>query len=110
MDINTLLDGLPVTLIAGAGGIEKLIDGCFVGDVMSLALARAKEHDMWITMQGHVNVVAVAVMVGISAIILTDGIIPSQAMCERAEQENIPLLTTHLGSYEMAVEVSKLFE
>lgn len=108
MKVKELLDRLPLELVAGKDGLEKEINGGFTGDLLSLVMANAKENDVWMTVQGHENAVAVAVMVGISAIILTQAIVPNEMMCQKADEHGIPVLKTSLASYEMCLEIGRL--
>ena len=108
MTVNELLDHLALEIVAGENGLDKEINGGYTGDLLSLVMAKAKEGDVWMTVQGHENAVAVAVLLGISAIILTEGVKPNELMCQKADENEIPVLTTVLGSYEMCVEIEKL--
>ena len=108
MTVNELLDHLALEVAAGESGLKKEINGGFTGDLLSMVMANAKEGDIWMTVQGHENAVAVAVMLGLSAIVLTQGVKPSEIMCQKADENEIPVLTTVLGSYEMCIEIEKL--
>lgn len=48
--------------------IEKEVKGVYIGDLLSLVMANAKEKNLWITIQTHLNVIAVATLVGLSAV------------------------------------------
>lgn len=102
MTVKMLSDQLNLQVIAGQEGLNKEVKGAFVGDLLSLVMAHAKALDVWITVQGHVNSVAVAVLVNISAIILTQGITPDENMKQKADEEGIVILTTSKSSFEMA--------
>lgn len=108
MKVSELLDCLALEIVAGRSGLDKEITGGFTGDLLSLVLAHAQEKSAWITVQGHENAVAVAVMIGLSAIILTQGIEPNERMCQKADEEGIPILKTKLNSYEMSIALGGL--
>lgn len=110
MKVIDLVEQLKLEVIAGRRGLDKEIEGGFTGDLLSLVIAHAKEKDVWLTVQGHENAVAVAVMVGISAIILTEGVNPNETMCQRADENAVPVLITTQGSYEMCFCIQKLLE
>lgn len=110
MKVQELLEKLPLELVAGSKGIQKEIQGGYCGDLLSIVMAYAKEQDVWLTVQGHENAVAVALMAGISAIILTQGVKPNEAMCDKANQYDIPVLTTSLSSYDLCIEIHKLLD
>lgn len=83
------------------------VKGVFVGDVLSLAMAHAKEGQIWVTVQGHLNAVAVAVLIGMPAILLVQGIKPSEAMKLKAKEEGIVLLGSDKSAYEVIKILAK---
>lgn len=102
MTVKTLIKAMDLKVVAGEDGLHKEVKGAFVGDVLSFVMAHAQEANVWITVQGHINSVAVAVLVNISAIILTQGIMPNEEMIQKANQEGIAILTTAKSSFEIA--------
>lgn len=108
MQVSEIAKALHLEVVAGAEGQKREVTGGFTGDLLSLVMAHAKEGDIWMTVQGHENALAVATLVGISAIVLTQGIKANEMMCERANELNIPILSTTQGSYEMCVAIEKL--
>lgn len=110
MTVKTLSKALNLEVVAGEGGLNKEVKGAFVGDLLSLVMAHAKEADIWITVQGHINSVAVAVLVNIPAIILTQGIMANKEMIEKANEEAIAILTTSKSSFEIASALARILE
>lgn len=102
MTVKMLSDQLDLQVVAGQEGLNKEVKNAFVGDLLSLVMAHAKESDVWITVQGDVNSVAVAVLVNIPAIILTQGIVADKNMKQKADEEGIVILTTAKSSFEVA--------
>ena len=100
MTIKEMISQLGLTLVAG--GLERKATGGYVGDLLSFVMAHAKEGDVWITVQGHLTSLAVAVMVGISAIILAENVKPDEEVIERSNKEQIPLLISSKNSFELA--------
>lgn len=108
MTVKMLSDQLDLQVVAGQEGLNKEVKDAFVGDLLSLVMAHAKESDVWITVQGHVNSVAVAVLVNIPAIILTQGIVADENMKQKADEEGIVILTTAKNSFEMAKALARV--
>lgn len=108
MQVSEIVNVLQLEVVAGSEGLTREVTGGFTGDLLSLVMAHAKEGDIWMTVQGHENALAVATLAGISAIVLTQGIKPNEVMGQRANELNIPILLTTLGSYEMCVAIEKL--
>jgi hypothetical protein len=70
-------------------------------------MARAGHHGLWVTLQAHANVVAVAALLELSAVILTEGAQPDAATLAKANTEGVTLLGTPLTTFEV---VGRLWE
>ncbi len=110
MIVKQLSEALDLKVVAGEGGLTKEIKGAFVGDLLSIVMAHAKEADVWITVQGHINSVAVAVLVSIPVIILTQDIMPNEEMIQKANEEAVTILTTPKNSFEIAKALAHMLE
>ena len=101
MRVRDLVAPLHLRIHAGEESLEREVTGGFVGDLMSEAIAKAPVGAVWVTVQCHVNVVAVAVMKELAAVIVAGGKRPEEEALERAASELIPLLSSDLGAYEI---------
>lgn len=81
---------------------EKSITNVYIGDLLSWVMGYANEDCAWITIQGHVNIVAVALLVEAGCIIVCEGAEVSPDTIEKAEAEGIALLSSDLPEYELA--------
>ena len=75
MIVNELATKLDLEIIAGEDGNSKEVTGCYIGDLLSVVMSKAKEGHVWLTIQNHINIVAVSSLVNISCIIITEGFI-----------------------------------
>ena len=62
----------------------------------------AYEGNIWITLQIHKNVMAVASLKELSCIILVKNLVPNNDTIEQSNEEGLPLLQTDLPTYEIA--------
>lgn len=108
MTVNDLVKSLPLAVAAGHGGLEAEVTGGYVSDLLSNVMGFAAHGNIWVTMQGHPNIVAVASLAGLAAVIVAGGVIPEPATVDKAEEENITLLTTALPSYAVVGELYRL--
>lgn len=108
MIVRDVVEHLALKVITGESELDSEITGGYVGDLLSCVMARATSGDVWITVQGHPNVVAVAVLVGISAIIISEGARIDPITLEKAEQEGIPVLSSRKASFSVVAELSAL--
>lgn len=110
MTVAKICELLNLSVVAGKKGMYKEVKGVYIGDLLSLVMAHAKEGDLWLTVQGHVNSVAVAVLDNLSAIILVEGIEADEMMKRRADEEKIPILMVQKSSYEVVKHLAVLLE
>ena len=110
MTVGRLVEILKLEIVAGKDGIHRQIKGAFIGDVLSIVMAHALEADIWMTVQSHINTVAVAVLLNLPAIIFTQDIMPTTETIQKANEEVVVLLRTSKGTFEMASAVAHVLE
>jgi hypothetical protein len=77
-------------------------------DLLSFVMAHAMEDSVWITIQTHVNTIAVAVLTGIRAIIFVSGQKPDEETIKKALEEKINLFSTEKSAFQVAGELYQL--
>jgi len=87
---------------------EKEVKGCYIGDLLSWVMGRAKENDAWITIMSNQNVIAVASLADVACVILAEGVIPDGELISLAESKGINLLTSPHPLYETAKMIASL--
>ena len=85
-----------------AAGTDQEVTGGYVSDLLSDVIANAEEGCLWITVQRHLNVLAVAQLKKLAGIIVSSGIEPEAAVLERAKQEGIFVLSAQADSFNTA--------
>jgi hypothetical protein len=93
---------LQLKLAAGGHALGNEVTGGYCGDLLSDVMANADKGSVWLTMQGHQNIVAVGVLRELAAIILVNGRIPDEDTKAKAEAEGIPILLSPLPAYRLA--------
>ncbi len=107
MKVRELVDKLEMEVIVGAD-LDKEVAGGYVGDLLSNVMARAEEGNLWITIQGHQNVVAVALLADVSAVVVVENFEIEEGAIKRAEEKGINILRTSMTSYNLISELVKL--
>ena len=79
----------------------------YASDLLSCVMAGAQKKSIWVTLQAHANIVAVAALLELSAVIITEGALPDPASIAKANEEDINLFSTSRPTYEV---VGKLWE
>jgi len=108
MTLTELVRQLSLDVRASAGKLDAEVSGGYAADLLSCVMAKAQAGNVWVTLQGHSNIVAVASLLGLAGIIVTEGIIPDSATLEKAEEQGVPILTTPLTTFTVASKLAAL--
>ena len=110
MDVTLaeIVQSLKLEVRAGDGSLSNEVRGGYASDLLSDVLANAQEGDLWVTLQTHQNTIAVASMKGLAGIVLVNRREPETDTLKKAKEENIPLLTSALPSFELIGRLCKL--
>lgn len=84
------------------------VESVYIGDLLSFVMANGKENCLWLTVQRHMNVIAVAQLNDFAGIIFVQGVEPDQDVIDKATELEISLFTTSLDSYQLARLLSQL--
>lgn len=84
------------------------VTGGYVSDLLSDVIANAKAGNLWVTLQVHPNIVAVASLKELSGIVLVNSRQPEVETLDRANEEGIPILTTERRTFDLVGELYKL--
>ena len=90
------------------GDLEKECKGCYCGDLLSWVMSRAKENDIWLTVMGNVNAVAVAVLTDCACIVLTENSVLDEDARVIANMQGVTILQSDKNAYELSVLISEL--
>jgi predicted transcriptional regulator len=108
MKLAKLVEELALTVKAAHEGLAKEVKGGYASDLLSDVMANSQEGDVWVTIQGHPNIVAVATLRDLAGIILANGRQPDAETLQRAEDEGIPILCSPLPTYEVVGRLNSL--
>lgn len=108
MKVSEITEKLSAAVAAGAEGLSKEVTDCYIGDLLSLAMARVEEGTVWVTIQTNINIVAVASLAEAACIVIADGFLPDENTVEKANEVGIPVLTTDKTAYGVAKVLSEL--
>jgi hypothetical protein len=107
MKVKELKERLGLALLC-EGDTDRECEGCYCGDLLSWVMSKAKENDVWLTVMGNVNAVAVAVLTDCACIVLTESAHLDEDAETRARQQGVTILQSEKSAYELAVLISEL--
>jgi hypothetical protein len=105
--LTELIQKLNLSVRSGKGNLEREVTGGYASDLLSDVLANSEEGDIWITLQIHQNIAAVASMKNLAGIILVNSREPEQETIEKAEAENVAIMVTEMPTFEL---VGRLYD
>lgn len=107
MKIKEIIEKLQLKALAGEENLDADVTSGYTSDLLSDVIANSKEGSLWITLQIHQNIIAVAKLKDLAGIIIVNNREPDEETIKKAREEKVPVLC----SKEMAFEISgKLYE
>ncbi len=86
------------------GGYEDREIACgYTCDLLSHVMGRGQADMAWITVQTHMNVIAVASLLDFACVIIPEGLPVEAPIVEKAKDEDVILFSTDKTAYEMVV-------
>ena len=101
MRLTDVVTTLGLQVLTSGVDLDRVVRIGIVCDLLSVVLAKAQPQDLWITIQRHQNIVAVAKVTSVVAVVLADGMLPEQDVIDKATEEGLPLLATKESSFAL---------
>lgn len=108
MTINDLIEMDAFILLNKSTNTAVEIKDVYICDLLSWVMAHGDNQCAWITVQTHVNIVAIAILLKMACIIIPEDIRPEEYTLKKADEENIPILSTSLSAYGVASLLNKM--
>ena len=108
MTLREMATALELTIVSDTAALDEPLAGGYVSDLLSHVMGQAKAGQVWVTMQAHQNIVAVASLVGLGAVIVTSGVMPEELTVKKAIDQEVALCMTNLSTYEVAGRLYQL--
>jgi hypothetical protein len=102
MNLRQIIDSLNLTVLTEPRDFTSIQpEGGYTSDLLSCVMAGAKSNYLWITLQAHLNIVAVAALLEVAAIIITEDAKPEAATIAKANEQGVILLSTPQPIYQI---------
>jgi hypothetical protein len=103
MNLQQIIDELNLTVLTEPRDFAVVtLTGGYSSDLLSCVMAGSRKGNVWITLQAHLNIVAVAALNEVAAIIITENAQPDAASIAKANQQGVILLSTPQPTYEVS--------
>lgn len=110
MKISELVEKFNLTVFSGDEGLNREITGGYASDLLSDVMGNAREGQVWLTLQTHKNVMAIASLKDLSAVILVKGNKPEEDTKMHSNEESVPVLGTTENTFELAGKLYETFK
>ena len=102
MNLQQIIDQLNLTVLTESRNFARIATvGGYSSDLLSCVMAGAKKGFIWTTLQAHLNIVAVAALAEVAAVIITENAQPDTASVAKANQQGVILFSTSQPTYEI---------
>ncbi len=108
MNLKDIIKALDLKVLTQEKDFSALIPSAgYCADLLSCVMSGAPHQGIWVTLQAHNNIVAVAALLDLNAVIVTEGAQPDAETIQKANEEGVTLLATNEKSFEIC---GKLWE
>ncbi|MHB1355149.1 MAG: DRTGG domain-containing protein [Anaerolineae bacterium] len=107
MIVRDVAAAIEAEVAAGDVSLGREVTGGYASDLLSCVMASAQQGNIWVTLQAHMNVIAVAVLLDLSAVVITEGVRPDTAVLARASEKGMPVLLCKQGSFTIIARLAQ---
>ena len=105
MTVRELADTLQLTVLC-KGDLDRTVGGGYCGDLLSWVMSRAKADDVWFSVIGNVNAIAVCVLADVACLVLCENAPFDETAKQRAETEGVTVLRSARSAFELAAALA----
>jgi len=109
MNLQQIIEKMDLTLLTQKKDFSEITPSQgYASDLLSCVMSGAPHGSLWVTLQAHTNIVAVAALLELSAIIISEGAMPDENTIKKANEEDITLLSSGLSTFSIISKLSAL--
>jgi serine kinase of HPr protein (carbohydrate metabolism regulator) len=101
LKLPEVIKKLGLKVRSAQGVLDRTISGGYVSDLLSDVMGHSQKDNIWVTLQVHPNIVAVAVLKELAGIIVVNGREPAPETIAQAEKQQVPILVSELSAFEL---------
>lgn len=110
MKISEIITKLQLKVLSGQDSLEGEVTGGYASDLLSDVIANSKEGNLWITLQTHQNITAVAKLKDLAGIIIINNREPDEETLKKAQEENVPIFCSGERTFEISGKLYNLIK
>lgn len=109
-NLKKLTKELGFECLSGEALLDRIPRSAYVSDLLSDVMGKARDGMIWVTSQVHKNIVAVASLKELSAIVIVNERPVEKELLEQAEREGVVVLASDLPAFETAGKLYNYLE
>jgi hypothetical protein len=108
MNLNEIIQKLNLEVLTEQKDFSTLTaKSGYCSDLLSCVMTGAEPEGLWITLMSHSNIVAVAALLDLTAIIITENAQPDQETIDKANEKGVTMLSSPEPNYDV---IGRLWE
>lgn len=108
MTLKEIIEKLQLKVITAEDRLETEVSGGYTSDLLSDVIANSREANVWITLQTHQNIIAVAKLKDLAGIIIVNNRQPDEETQKKAKEEGIPVMTCEDTAFNISGKLYQL--
>lgn len=108
MTVKDIMEALSLKLLTEGVALDAEVTDGYASDLLSNVMGQAQPGMVWVTMQGHQNVAAVAALIGLSAVIVAGDASVSEDTLNKAVLNEVVIFSTPMSAYEVSGRLYEL--
>jgi predicted transcriptional regulator len=100
MNLQEIINLLDLKILTQSKDFTSVpVKSGYCSDLLSCVMTGANPEGIWITLMAHSNIVAVAALLDLSAILITESAQPDAETIEQANQRGVTMLSTSADNF-----------
>ena len=99
--LDSIAKELGLTILSPGSGLEREVSSGCCCDLLSWVMANGKKDAVWITVQIHLNVIAVASLLELSGVIIPSGMAVDEKTIQKAKEEDVTILSSDMDAFRL---------
>ncbi|KPJ59306.1 MAG: serine kinase [Latescibacteria bacterium DG_63] len=108
MKLKEIVKKLGLEVLTCEERLDGEVTSGYTSDLLSDVMANSKEGNLWITLQTHQNIIAVAKLKDLSGVVLVNKRNPDKDTVQKATEEGVVLLQTGEAAYAISGKLYQL--
>ncbi|HOV91429.1 MAG TPA: DRTGG domain-containing protein [Syntrophorhabdaceae bacterium] len=110
MTLREIVKELELEALTGEINLNREVKSGYVSDLLSDVIANIEQDSLWITIQRHINILGVAKLKDVAAIIIPNNLSVDEEVIKKAKEEDIAILRDKRTAFEISGLLYNVFK